>query len=44
MVTHDPGVAAIAGRVVFLRDGRVAGELGGGSRRQIADAFNAIEA
>ena len=26
MVTHDPGAAAIADRVVFLRDGRVAGE------------------
>ena len=44
MVTHDPGVAAIAARVVFLRDGRVAGELAGGSRREIADAFTSIEA
>jgi putative ABC transport system ATP-binding protein len=27
MVTHDPGAAAYADRVVFLADGRVAGEL-----------------
>ena len=33
MVTHDPGAAAIADRVVFLRDGRVAGEVAGGSTR-----------
>ena len=31
MVTHDPSAAAIAERVIFLRDGRVAGELEGGS-------------
>src|SRR5262249_14644238 len=29
IVTHDPGAAAIATRVVFLRDGRVAGEVEG---------------
>ena len=29
IVTHDPAAAAIAGRVVFLRDGRVAGEVAG---------------
>ena len=27
MVTHDPVAAAYADRVVFLADGRVAGEL-----------------
>jgi putative ABC transport system ATP-binding protein len=27
LVTHDPTVAAYADRVVFLADGRVAGEL-----------------
>jgi putative ABC transport system ATP-binding protein len=27
MVTHDPHAAAYADRVVFLADGRVAGEL-----------------
>lgn len=39
MVTHDPAVAAIAGRVIFLRDGRVAGEIAGDSREAIAAAF-----
>ena len=43
MVTHDPGVAAIADRVVFLRDGRVAGQLAGGSRELIAEAFTRLE-
>jgi putative ABC transport system ATP-binding protein len=44
MVTHDPGAAAIADRVVFLRDGRVAGEVPGGSRERISEAFTALEA
>ena len=30
IVTHDPAAASIAGRVVFLRDGEVAGEVEGG--------------
>jgi putative ABC transport system ATP-binding protein len=44
MVTHDPSVAAAAGRVLFLRDGRVAGELEGGSAQQIGDSFTSLEA
>jgi putative ABC transport system ATP-binding protein len=44
MVTHDPGAAAIADRVVFLRDGRVAGEIPGGSREQVSEAFTALQA
>jgi len=44
MVTHDPGAAAIADRVVFLRDGRVAGEEAGGSRELISAAFTALQA
>jgi putative ABC transport system ATP-binding protein len=44
MVTHDPGAAAIADRVVFLRDGRVAGEVAGGSRERVSEAFTALEA
>jgi putative ABC transport system ATP-binding protein len=43
MVTHDPGAAAVADRVIFLRDGRVAGEIAGGSRDRVADAFIALE-
>jgi len=42
MVTHDPGAAAIADRVVFLRDGQVAGEETGATREEIAAAFTAL--
>ncbi len=31
MVTHDPKVASTAGRVLFMRDGRLAGEVPGGA-------------
>ncbi|HYU59859.1 MAG TPA: ABC transporter ATP-binding protein [Solirubrobacterales bacterium] len=44
MVTHDPSAAATAGRVLFLRDGRVAGELEGGSTQRVADSFASLEA
>jgi putative ABC transport system ATP-binding protein len=43
MVTHDPGAAAIADRVVFLRDGRVAGEVPGGSRERVLAFFATLE-
>jgi putative ABC transport system ATP-binding protein len=43
IVTHDPGAASIAGRVVFLRDGRVAGEVEGGSPQRVIDRFAALE-
>jgi putative ABC transport system ATP-binding protein len=43
MVTHDPAAAATAGRVVFLRDGELAGEVEGGSAQGVAEAFTAIE-
>lgn len=43
MVTHDPGAAAIADRVVFLRDGHVAGEIPGGSREDVSEAFTALQ-
>jgi putative ABC transport system ATP-binding protein len=39
IVTHDPGAAAIAERVVFLRDGRVADEIAGGDRQEVSEAF-----
>jgi len=39
MVTHDPSAAAIADRVVFLRDGRVASEVEGGSTDRVLEAF-----
>ena len=34
MVTHDPSAAAWADRVVFMADGRLAGELAGAERRR----------
>ena len=43
IVTHDPGAAAIARRVIFLRDGRVADELTGGDRQQVIDRFAALD-
>ncbi|HET8976228.1 MAG TPA: ABC transporter ATP-binding protein [Solirubrobacterales bacterium] len=42
IVTHDPGAAAIASRVVFLRDGRLAGEVEGGSQERVMEAFAAF--
>jgi putative ABC transport system ATP-binding protein len=44
MVTHDPGAAALADRVVFLRDGEIAGEVEGGDTARVIDAFRDIEA
>ncbi len=43
IVTHDPGAAATAGRVIFLRDGRVADEIEGGDRQQVIDRFGALD-
>jgi putative ABC transport system ATP-binding protein len=43
MVTHDPGAAATAGRVVFLRDGQVAGEVEGGDAARVSERFAALE-
>ncbi len=39
MVTHDPSAAAIADRVVFLRDGRIAGEVAGGSIGRVIEHY-----
>src|SRR6185295_18519401 len=43
MVTHDPSAAAVADRVIFLRDGRVAGEVPGGSRQRVTEFFAGLE-
>jgi putative ABC transport system ATP-binding protein len=43
MVTHDPAAAATADRVVFLRDGRVAGEVEGGSPQRAAEYLAALQ-
>jgi putative ABC transport system ATP-binding protein len=44
MVTHDPGAAALADRVVFLRDGGIVGEVEGGDTGRVIDAFRSVEA
>jgi len=44
MVTHDVTAAAVADRVVFLRDGRSAGEVAGGSAQRVIDFFATLEA
>jgi putative ABC transport system ATP-binding protein len=44
MVTHDPAAAAFAGRVVFLADGKVAGELAEPTRERVLDALKDLEA
>jgi putative ABC transport system ATP-binding protein len=43
VVSHDPVVAATATRVVFLRDGRVAGEIAGGSTERVATALTELD-
>jgi putative ABC transport system ATP-binding protein len=43
MVTHDPAAAASADRVVFLRDGRVAGEVAGGSTADVVRFFTQLD-
>jgi putative ABC transport system ATP-binding protein len=43
LVTHDPAAAAIADRVIFLRDGRVAGESAGGSTERVIQALTGLE-
>jgi putative ABC transport system ATP-binding protein len=42
MVTHDPGAASRATRVVFLRDGMMAGEVSGGDQDRIVEYFSAV--
>jgi putative ABC transport system ATP-binding protein len=39
MVTHDPGAAARSDRIVFLRDGKIAGETPGGSTADVLEFF-----
>ena len=43
MVTHDPAAAAAADRVIFLRDGKLAGEVEGGSARRAADYLASLQ-
>lgn len=41
MVTHDPAAAALTDRIIFLRDGLVAGETAGGSTADVLEFFTA---
>jgi putative ABC transport system ATP-binding protein len=43
MVTHDPFAAAHADRVVFLADGRVAGEMAAPTPQAVAERMTALE-
>jgi putative ABC transport system ATP-binding protein len=43
MVTHDPAAAARADRVVFLRDGQIAGQVEGGSARRVFEFLTALD-
>ncbi len=43
MVTHDPVAAARADRVVFLADGRLAGELAGPTAQSVAARMTGLE-
>jgi len=43
MVTHDAAAAAAADRVIFLRDGKLAGEVEGGSARRAADYLASLQ-
>jgi putative ABC transport system ATP-binding protein len=44
MVSHDPAAAAWADRVVFLADGRVAGEIGHATAEQVAERLTWLSA
>jgi putative ABC transport system ATP-binding protein len=43
MVTHDAGAAALADRVVFLRDGRVVNELDGGDGHRLDEQLQLLQ-
>jgi len=44
MVTHDAAAAALADRVVFLRDGRIVSEVEGGDHDRVADELRELSA
>ena len=43
MVTHDAGAAALADRVVFLRDGQIVREVVGGDRARVGEALRVVQ-
>jgi putative ABC transport system ATP-binding protein len=42
MVTHDAGAAALADRVVFMRDGEIVSEVAGGDTERVADTLRDV--
>jgi len=44
MVTHDAAAAALADRVVFLRDGEIVSEVAGGDADQVAGELRGLQA
>jgi putative ABC transport system ATP-binding protein len=42
MVTHDPGAAAYADRVVFLVDGRIVEQIGDPTRERILEIMGRL--
>ncbi len=44
MVTHDSGAAALADRVVFLRDGQIVSEISGGDGGRVAEELGQLPA
>jgi putative ABC transport system ATP-binding protein len=42
MVTHDAGAAALADRIVFLRDGEIVREIAGGDADAVAEALREL--
>jgi putative ABC transport system ATP-binding protein len=42
MVTHDPGAAAVSDEVLFLADGRIAGQLAGPAPDTILDQLKSL--
>jgi putative ABC transport system ATP-binding protein len=42
MVTHDPGAAALADRIAFVRDGEIVREIAGGDPERVADALREL--
>ena len=43
MVTHDPGAASYAGRVIFLADGRIVDEMSGPTPERVLDRMKALD-
>ncbi|MFL5862395.1 MAG: ABC transporter ATP-binding protein, partial [Solirubrobacteraceae bacterium] len=42
MVTHDPGAASIADRLLFLSDGQIVKDMAGGNDEQIVEAMRGL--